>query len=190
MSRRKKLASVLGAAATAAAAYYYLVQKKCVIEAESTKEEEHSTLAPTQETQAPLRAPLDAPLEFKIRPGRGVSMGVGVCVIVLSPSHPGCVLVGQRIGSDGPGTWAFPGGHLEFGESLTACAERELEEETGLRPASPLSDGGEPVVSPDTSSASAGGGFLSPVPTRGSSTGRPPRTIGKTSRKVCFPFFV
>jgi 8-oxo-dGTP diphosphatase len=27
---------------------------------------------------------------------------------------------------------SFPGGHLEEGESLTACAEREVREETGL----------------------------------------------------------
>jgi 8-oxo-dGTP diphosphatase len=27
---------------------------------------------------------------------------------------------------------SFPGGHLEDGESLTACAEREVHEETGL----------------------------------------------------------
>jgi ADP-ribose pyrophosphatase YjhB (NUDIX family) len=30
------------------------------------------------------------------------------------------------------GQWAFPGGHLEYGESFFACAEREALEETGI----------------------------------------------------------
>lgn len=55
---------------------------------------------------------------------------VGVGVIV---QRDGRVLLGQRLGAHGAGTWALPGGHLEFGESVEACADRELFEETGLR---------------------------------------------------------
>ena len=44
----------------------------------------------------------------------------------------GKILLGQRKNAHGEGTWAFPGGHLEFGESLEACAAREVLEETGL----------------------------------------------------------
>lgn len=40
--------------------------------------------------------------------------------------------MGQRLSSHGHGTWQFPGGHLEYGEDVFACAERETLEETGL----------------------------------------------------------
>ena len=55
-------------------------------------------------------------------------IGVGVCVI-----KDGKVLLGKRLNAHGQGTWAFPGGHLEFGESVTDCARREVTEETGLQ---------------------------------------------------------
>jgi 8-oxo-dGTP diphosphatase len=49
----------------------------------------------------------------------------------------GDVLFGLRRGSHGAGTWSFPGGHLEDGESAEACALRELEEETGVEADNP-----------------------------------------------------
>lgn len=54
---------------------------------------------------------------------------VGIGVIVVRGNS---VLLGKRKGSHGAGTWAFPGGHLEFAETPEACACRELLEETGL----------------------------------------------------------
>lgn len=55
---------------------------------------------------------------------------VGVGVIVL---RDGRVLLGERRGAHGAGTWALPGGHLEFGETVEQCARREVDEETGLQ---------------------------------------------------------
>ncbi len=44
----------------------------------------------------------------------------------------GKVLLGLRKNSTGEGTWAPPGGHLEFGESPEDAVRRETREETGL----------------------------------------------------------
>ena len=54
---------------------------------------------------------------------------VGVGVLIVKGSS---VLLGKRKGLAGAGTWATPGGHLEFGESWAQCAVREVHEETGL----------------------------------------------------------
>jgi len=54
---------------------------------------------------------------------------IGVAVIVIKDDR---VLLGKRKNSHGADTWAFPGGHLEFNESITDCAAREVFEETGL----------------------------------------------------------
>lgn len=45
----------------------------------------------------------------------------------------GQVLLIQRANPPDAGLWGFPGGKLEFGETLLAAAERELFEETGVR---------------------------------------------------------
>ncbi|KAJ7543616.1 hypothetical protein O6H91_09G045100 [Diphasiastrum complanatum] len=57
---------------------------------------------------------------------RRVKVGVGVLVVRGS-----LVLVGRRRSSLGHGTYALPGGHLDF-ESWEDCAIREVKEETGL----------------------------------------------------------
>ena len=55
---------------------------------------------------------------------------VGIAVAVIRDNR---VLLGKRKNAHGSGTWAFPGGHLEFNESIEACARREVLEETGIR---------------------------------------------------------
>jgi 8-oxo-dGTP diphosphatase len=55
---------------------------------------------------------------------------VGVSVVL---TKNGKVLLGKRKGAHGNGTWAFPGGHLEFGETVEACATREVLEETKIQ---------------------------------------------------------
>ncbi|KAI9737221.1 MAG: hypothetical protein M1818_005753 [Claussenomyces sp. TS43310] len=66
------------------------------------------------------------PRDMEARP----YVGVGVFVF----DDRGRFVTGLRTGkgSVGAGTWALPGGHLEFGESFEECATREVLEETGL----------------------------------------------------------
>lgn len=55
-------------------------------------------------------------------------IGIGVMV----QNDDGQVLLGLRKSSHGAGEWSFPGGHLEFGETMQEAAKREVMEETGL----------------------------------------------------------
>ena len=60
---------------------------------------------------------------------------VGVSVIITrvnKETDEKEFLMGQRKGSHGSGTWSFPGGHLEPGETPEDAIKREAIEETGL----------------------------------------------------------
>ena len=54
---------------------------------------------------------------------------VGIGVMILKDNK---VLLAKRKSAHGAGEWAFPGGHLEFGESFEGCARREIREEAGI----------------------------------------------------------
>ena len=54
-------------------------------------------------------------------------IGIGVIIVRFEQ-----VLLMKRKNSHGAESWSPPGGHLEFGESLEACAIRETREETAI----------------------------------------------------------
>ena len=56
---------------------------------------------------------------------------IGVGVFVFNSNNE--FLIGRRKGSSGVGTYALPGGHLEFGEAFEECAARETMEEAGVQ---------------------------------------------------------
>lgn len=60
---------------------------------------------------------------MKIRPA------IGIGVLLFKENK---LLLGKRLNAHGQNTWAPPGGHLEFGETIEQCAAREVLEETGL----------------------------------------------------------
>lgn len=57
------------------------------------------------------------------------SAKAGVSIIIVDKRDR--VLVGKRKGSHGAGLLSIPGGHLEFGETIATCCDRELTEEIG-----------------------------------------------------------
>lgn len=60
-------------------------------------------------------------------------VGCGTAAVIISTGpHEPSVLMIQRKGSHGAGTWSFPGGWIEQGETISEAAERETREEVGL----------------------------------------------------------
>ena len=60
---------------------------------------------------------------------------IGVGVLVCKGNK---VLLSERIGAHGAGTYGSVGGHLEHGESFVECALREVSEECGLTVETPV----------------------------------------------------
>jgi len=54
---------------------------------------------------------------------------VGIGTIIIKNNK---ILLGKRLNAHGEGSWALPGGHLEYQESWEECAIREVKEETNL----------------------------------------------------------
>lgn len=54
---------------------------------------------------------------------------VGIGVLVWKDSQ---LLLGKRIVHNAENVWQFPGGRLEFGETVSECARREVIEEVGI----------------------------------------------------------
>lgn len=57
---------------------------------------------------------------------------IGVSIAVRH-AHNGHFLFVKRAKEPAKGMWAFPGGRLEFGETMIEGVKRELKEETGLQ---------------------------------------------------------
>jgi len=60
-------------------------------------------------------------------------IGVGVTVVIFRDATQAEVLLVQRGKEPAKGRWALPGGSIEWGETITQAAAREVLEETGLR---------------------------------------------------------
>lgn len=63
-------------------------------------------------------------------------VGVGVAVFIVRDD--GKFLMGKRQNAHGHDTWSIPGGWMEFGESWSDSAKREVIEETGLTISEPI----------------------------------------------------
>ncbi|MSR78688.1 MAG: NUDIX domain-containing protein [Candidatus Taylorbacteria bacterium] len=62
-------------------------------------------------------------------PDKNLRPKVGLGVMIMKDSK---VLMGKRKGSHGEGKYCFPGGHLEYMESIMESIAREVSEEVGI----------------------------------------------------------
>lgn len=60
---------------------------------------------------------------------RTVPIAAAIALVVKD----GRILLVRRANQPDAGWWGFPGGKIEFGETVLAAAERELAEETGIQ---------------------------------------------------------
>ncbi len=63
------------------------------------------------------------------------TLGTGIFVTRREPvTYNHQILIGRRSDKNkrAPGIWALPGGMCDYGETITACARRELIEELGI----------------------------------------------------------
>lgn len=68
-------------------------------------------------------------LQFNCQHFQPIPVLAAVTVFVVKNEK---FLLGKRLGSHGSGTWALPGGKIDFGENWFNAAQREVLEETGL----------------------------------------------------------
>jgi 8-oxo-dGTP diphosphatase len=59
---------------------------------------------------------------------------VGITMMVFKGDK---VLLGKRKGSHGAGEWAFPGGSMEYMETIAQTVKREIAEEVGIEASEP-----------------------------------------------------
>jgi 8-oxo-dGTP diphosphatase len=57
---------------------------------------------------------------------------IGTCTMILNQDQTK-ILLGKRINCYMAGWWGLPGGRVELGEKLAVSAQREVEEETGIK---------------------------------------------------------
>lgn len=100
----------------------------------------HRVLSPTTARFCPLcaaalrRAPVPPDLrEQAVCPGCGFVFYLNPKVVAGTiPEEDGRLLLTRRSIHPGHGLWTFPGGFVDFGESVSDAAVRETLEETGL----------------------------------------------------------